>query len=47
VKFFIVFLLFCFFSGLVLRRVKTAKRGGILVIACLLLTFAYYFLNQL
>jgi hypothetical protein len=46
-KLLLVFLLFCFISGLALVKIKPAKRASFIFLLCLLLSFAYYFLNKI
>jgi hypothetical protein len=46
-KFFIAFLILCFLGGLLFHKARPKLRYALLVVACLLLCFAYFFLNKL
>ncbi len=41
------FLVISFFIGYFLGEVKPIKRVGLILLMCLALSFAYYFLNQI
>ncbi|MCA9993196.1 MAG: hypothetical protein H6666_15025 [Ardenticatenaceae bacterium] len=46
-KLFIAFLLLVFLGGMFLWKAPSRQRSWLLLGLCLLLTFAYYFLNQI
>ncbi len=46
-KYFLIFLLICFFGGVLFYRVNAKKRNLVLFLACAVLAIAYYFFNKL
>jgi len=47
VKIFIGFIMFAFIGGLLMWKLSFQRRSLILLAICLMVCFAYYFLNQL
>ncbi len=46
-KYFLIFLLVCFFSGILFYRVKPKMRNLALFLFCAALAIAYYFFNKI
>ncbi len=46
-NFFVGFLIVSFISGLVLATLKPRQRAGFILLLCLGISFAYYFLNKI
>lgn len=46
-KLFVLFIVLCFVGGLLFWKVPLGRRQQVLLVVCLFISFAYFFLNQL
>ncbi len=46
-KYFLIFLLVCFFGGILFYRVKAKRRDLMLFLLCAALAIAYYFFHKI